>query len=41
MIHIIDDFFSDVFSVKKEAVSMRYSTDSYGRYPGYRSDDVA
>ena len=42
MIHVVDNFFSDVFSVRQEALSMKYSIDSYGgKYPGYRSDAVS
>ena len=41
MIHIIDNFFSDVFSVRQEALSKEYFVDPHGRYPGYRSDDVS
>ena len=41
MIHVVDDFFSDVFSVRRESLSVKYSIDSDGMYPGYRSDDVS
>ena len=41
MIHVVDDFFSDVFSVRRESLSGKYSIDSDGMYPGYRSHDVS